>query len=200
VDGLVACSFGDKKVLRLLQRLLYDPVESNRWYVAWITGRVCARLSSREPGQVSELLHRLFEACSDSAATPWGMVETIGYIVSMRPDIFGAFARHLLNYLNEPSTRTQVLWALAEVSKNRPDLVRNLPFYSLFDLLQHPDAGVRGNCVHLMGNIRAKEVRGRLEELREDREEFIYCKEGEPVSRTVAEAAADAVCALDGGV
>lgn len=200
VDGLAALCFGDKKGLRLLQRLLYDPVEENRWYVAWITGRVCARLSSREPGQVSELLHRLFEACSDSAATPWGMVETIGYIVSMRPDIFGAFARHLLNYIHEPSTRTQVLWALAEVSKNRPDLVRNLPFYSLFDFLQHPDGGVRGNCVRLMGNIRAKEVRGRLVELQEDGEEFIYCKDGEPVSMTVAEAALDAVRAVDGGI
>jgi len=36
--------------------------------------------------------------------------------------------------------------------------------------------------------------------LREDSEEFIYCKDGEPVSMAVAEAAVDAVRAVDGGL
>jgi len=50
IDSLVALCFDDKKTLRLMQRLLYDPVEENRWYVAWVMGRVSARVSTREPG------------------------------------------------------------------------------------------------------------------------------------------------------
>ena len=144
VDGLVALCLDDKKTLRLLQRFLYDPDEETRWRISWLIGQVAARVASREPGQVSELLHRLFEACSDSAATPWGMIETIGAVIAARPDIFGAFTRHLLNYAGQESTQVQVFWALSEISEKRPDLIRSTPFYSLFRFLQNPEpAGAR---------------------------------------------------------
>lgn len=198
IDGLVALCFDDKKTLRLMQRLLYTPVESDRWHVAWIIGKVTARTSTREPGPVSELLHRLFEACSDSAATPWGMVETIGYVIAQRPDIFGAFTRHLLNYLKEPSTRNQVFWALAEIAGTRPDLIRDTPFYNLFHFLKHPEAQVRGQVVRLLGRIKAKEVAIQLMELSNDHEAFTWCREGQLVTSTVAEAVAEAIRILQG--
>lgn len=199
IDALVGLCFDDKKTLRLMQRLLYDPVEAARWKVAWVIGRVTSRTSTREPGPVSELLHRLFEACSDSAATPWGMVETIGYIVALRPDIFGAFTRHLLNYIGDASTRNQALWALAEIAEKRPDLIRNTPFYNLFHFLSHPEAQVRGQLVRLLGRIRATEAAIQIMTLGNDHEEFTYCREGRLVSMTVAEAADEAVRAIHGG-
>jgi hypothetical protein len=199
IDGLVALCFDDKKTLRLMQRLLYDPLESKRWQVAWIIGQVTARTSTREPGPVSELLHRLFEACSDSAATPWGMVETIGYIVALRPDIFGAFTRNLLNYLHEQSTRNQVFWALAEIAAKRPDLIRDLPFYNLFHFLRHPEAQVRGQVVRLLGRIRAKEAILQLMELGNDQEVFTWCREGRLETSTIAEVTAEAIRAIQGG-
>lgn len=200
VDGLVSLCLDDKKTLRLLQRLLYDPVPENRWRVAWVIGRVTARTSTREPGPVSELLHRLFEACSDSAATPWGMVETIGYVVAMRPDIFGAFARHLLNYIKEPSTCDQVLWALAEIADKRPDLIRDMPFYNLFHFLNHPDGQIRGQVVRLLGRIRASEATLQLLELSRDQARFAWCRDGQLVTSTVAEAVSEALHVLDKGV
>ncbi len=198
IDGLVAFCFDDKKTLRLMQRLLYDPVEENRWQVAWIIGRVTARTSTREPGPVSELLHRLFEACSDSAATPWGMVETIGSVISLRTDIFGAFTRHLLNYMGDPSTRNQTLWALAEIAATRPDLIRDTPFYNLFHFLQHPEPQVRGQVARLMGRIKATEVTMQLMELGADQGEFCYYEKGQRVSTTVAEAARTALQLIQG--
>jgi hypothetical protein len=198
IDTLVALCFDDKKTLRLMQRLLYDPEEKNRWRVAWIIGRVTARTSTREPGPVSELLHRLFEACSDSAATPWGMVETIGYVIALRTDIFGAFTRHLLNYIGEPSTQSQALWALAEIAEKRPDLIRDTPFYNLFHFLKHPEARIRGQVARLMGRIKATEVAFQLMELGADQEEFWYCRDGELVSTTVAEAARSALQVIQG--
>lgn len=199
VDGLVALCFDDKKTLRLLQRLLYDPMDEKRWKVAWLIGRVTARTSTREPGPVSELLHRLFGACADSAATPWGMVETIGFVVAMRPDIFGAFTRHLLNYIGDASTRNQTIWALAEIAGTRPDLIRKTPFYNLFHFLKHPEAQVRGQIVRLLGRITATEAAIQIMELSNDQEEFSYCVDGELVTSTVAEAAASAMRAIQGG-
>ncbi len=199
VDTLVALCFDDRKTLRLLQRLLYTPDEAERWRLAWLIGRVTSRTSTREPGPVSELIHRLFEACADSAATPWGMVETIGFVVAMRSDIFGAFTRHLIRYLGEPSTRNQTLWALAEIADLRPDLVRDTPFYQLFHFLDHPEAQVRGQAVRLMGRIKAGEVQTRLEELRADSSRFTWCSAGRMESTTVAVAAAAALQAIAQG-
>ncbi len=200
IDGLVALCFDDKKTLRLMQRLLYSPMESRRWQVAWTIGQVTARTSTRQPGPVSEMLHRLFEACSDSAATPWGMVETIGYIIALRPDIFGAFTRLLLNYLKEPSTMNQVLWSLAEIAGKRPDLIRDTPFFNLFHFLKHPEAQVRGQVVRLLGRIKASEALMQLMELSKDQETFEWCRDGQLESSTIASATAEAIRAIQGGI
>lgn len=192
-DALVALCLDDKKTLRLVQRLLYDPVEENRWKIAWLLGRVCARVATRDPGQVSELLHRLFEACSDSAATPWGMIETIGSVIAGRPDIFGAFTQYLLRYVSADSTRVQTIWALAEVARHRPDLIRKTPFFSMFHFLEHPQADVRGQLARLLGRIGASEASVQLMGLHGDHGELVIWEAGTPVSTTVAEQAQIAV-------
>ncbi len=199
IDTLVRLCLNDKKTLRLMQRLLYDPDETQRWRTAWLFGSVCCRVASRDPGSVSELLHRLFEACSDSAATPWGMVETIGFIIAGRPDIFGAFTRYLLNYVAEDSTRNQAVWALAEIAKTRPDLVRNTPFYSLFHFLKHPDKQVRGQMARLLGNLLAKEATMQLMERGGDNEIFCYYADGAMREMSVADAAREAIAKIQGG-
>ena len=187
IDTLVSYCFDDKKTLRLLQRLLYDVDEAHRWETAWIIGQVCARVASKEPGQVSELVHRLFDACSDSAAAPWGMIETLGEVIAARPDIFGAFTRHFLNYMGDESTQVQVLWALSQIAATRPDLVRDTPFFNLFHFLNHPKAEVRGLVVQLLGRIRAKEVSMQLMELSDDQEELLIWNKGKAEKHTVSE-------------
>lgn len=199
IDALVLLCLDDKKTLRLMQRLLYHPDEGQRWRMAYIIGQTTARVATREPGSVSELLHRLFEACVDSAATPWGMVETIGYVIAMRPDIFGAFTRYLLSHVAEDSTRNQAIWALAEIAGPRPDLIRNTPFYTTFHFLGHPDPQIRGQVARLLGRIGASEAVMQLFELGGDKEQFCYYKEGELVFSTVGEAAQKALQQIDKG-
>ena len=199
IDQLVGLCLDDKKTLRLMQRLLYTPDDAMRWHTAYMIGKVCERVSTRDPGSVSELMHRLFEACSDSAATPWGMIETIGYIVSLRPDIFGAFARYLINYISEPSTRNQTIWSLAEVAGDRPDLIRKTPFYNLFHFLQHPEAQVRGQVARLLGRIKATEAAVQLMGLTDDNEEFLYCVDGKLVTAKVSEVATAAIQTIHEG-
>jgi len=192
-NALVALCLDDRKTLRLMQRLLYDPEEGRRWEIAWLIGRVTARVATRDPGQVSELVHRLFEACSDSAATPWGMIETIGSVIAARPDIFGAFTRHLLGFVSADSTRVQVIWSLAEIAETRPDLVRETPFFSMFHFLNHPDADVRGQLARLLGRITATEASIQLMGLSQDNAELTIWEQGLPLKTTVAEQAAKAI-------
>ncbi len=187
IDTLVSYCFDDKKTLRLLQRLLYDVDEAKRWETAWVIGQVCARVATKEPGQVSELVHRLFEACSDSAAAPWGMLETLGEVIAARPDIFGAFTRYFLNYMDDESTQIQVVWALSKIAETRPDLVRDTPFFNLFHFLNHPKAEMRGLVVQLLGRIRASEVSMQLMALTDDQAELKIWNRGKGEKHTVSE-------------
>lgn len=187
IDTLVMLCYDNKKTLRLLQRLLYDVDEARRWETAWVIGQVCSRVASKMPGQVSELIHRLFEACSDSAAAPWGMIETLGEIIAGRPDIFGAFTRHLLNYMGDESTQVQVVWALSGIAETRPDLIRETPFFNLFHFLNHPKAEIRGIVAQLLGRIRAKEVSMQLMGLGSDQETLVIWEKGKAIEYTVSD-------------
>ncbi len=193
VQALVDYCFDDRRTLRFMQRLLYEPDLTLRNKIIWTLGLVCARVATREPGQVADLLHRLFEACTDSASTSWGMVEAIGAIVACRPDVYGAFTRHLYNFLHDPATLAGVIWGLAEIAANRPDLVRKTPFYSLLGLLNHDEAEVRGQMVRLLGRIQAKEAAFQILPLQQDTTTICIFEQGEAVEYTLAGLAAAAL-------
>jgi len=192
-DGLVALCFDDKKTLRLLQRQLYEPDEAKRWAVARLVGEVCSRVATRMPGMVSDLLHLLFEACSDSASSNWGAVESIGFIIAERPDIYGSFTRHLLAYIGDPSTRVQVLWALGTIAEKRPDLVRNTSFYQLISLLDSPVAAVKGHMVRILGRLKAREVAGRIRMMQEETAPLTVYENGLPVNTDIGSLAKEAM-------
>ena len=192
IDDLVLLCFDDHKVLRYLQRLLYDPDPASRYRIAWVIGQVSGRVASREPGPVADLLHRLFEACTDSAATSWGMVETIGSIIAARPDIYGAFTRRLFNFMGAPGTREAVLWGLGEIAASKPQLVRQTPFYSLFPVLGHSDPVLRGLTLRLLGRIKAREAGLQMLPLQHDLSPVTVYEQRQPVRTTVAELYAEA--------
>jgi len=192
-DGLVVLCFDDKKTLRLLLRQLYEPDEDKRWAIARLIGEVCSRVSTRKPGMVSDLLHLLFEACADSAASNWGAVETIGSIIAERPDIYGSFTRHLLAYIGDPSTRAQVLWALGTIADKRPDLVRNTSFYQLIGLLDSPDAAVKGYMLRLLGRLKAVEVAGKIRLLQDDTTPLTIYENGFPIQTDIGTLAKEAM-------
>lgn len=187
IDALVDLYFDDRKVLRYLQRLLYEPDTGARYRIAWVLGQVSGRVATREPGPVADLLHRLFEACSDSAASSWGMVEAIGAVIAARPDIYGAFTRHLFNFMGDPATREAVLWGLGEIAATRPDLIRKTPFYSLFPVLNHSNPVFRGLTLRLLGRIRAKEAGFQILGLQHDATPITLYEQGMPHATTVAE-------------
>jgi hypothetical protein len=196
IDELATLCFDDRRTLRFLQRLLYQPDALERYRVAWVIGQVCARVATRQPGPVADLLHRLFEACSDSAATPWGMAETIGSIIALRPDIYGAFTRHVLNFMGDASTQEAAIWGLGEIAATRPDLIRNTPFYSTFHFLEHDNPVMRGLMVRLLGRIKAAEASFQIMGLQQDTSEIIFFDQGKIKTTTVAALAEEAVALI----
>lgn len=193
IDALVDLCFDDLKTLRFLHRLLYTPDDDMRWRTAHVIGKVCARYATRKPGKVSDLLHQLFAACSDSASSSWGAIETIGAIIAERPDIFGSFSRHLLTYLPDPTRQCQVLWALGAIAEQRPDLIRSTPFYNMLAFLTHPEPLCRGLAIRLFGRMQAKEAENRIKNLRDDQALVTIYEEGKAIESTLATLATQAL-------
>ncbi len=193
IDGLVDMCFDDVRTIRFIQRLLYDPDESKRWSCINTMGLVCARFSTRNPGPVSDLLHRLFEASSDSAASSWGLTETIGAVIAGRTDIYGAFTRHLLRYAGDPSTQGPMLWSLGTIAEKRPDLIRRSSFYKILGFISHPDPVIKVLMLRILGRINAKENIKDIEPLLTIQDEVTIYEAGKPVTAKVAEFALEAL-------
>ena len=197
IDGMVDLAFDDIKAIRFMQRLLYTTDESLRWKTIDTLGKTCARFATRKPGKVSDLLHRLFAACTDSASSGWGNIEAIGAIIGERPDIFGSFSHHLLNYLDDTSRQALVLWSLAAIAKNGPDLVRRMPFYQLFTFLRFADPEVRGHALYLLGRIKAVEAKSQIEQLVNDPASITIYENGQGVEYTLAALANQALTEMN---
>ena len=197
IDALVDLCFDDKRTLRFMQRLLYSPDEDSRWWTAHVMGEVCARFSTRHPGQVSDLLYRMFEASSDSASTNWGLIETIGAVIAKRPDIYGAFTRHLLRYASDPVSQIPMLWALGTIAGPRPDLIRRTSFFKILGFMQHTNPLTRGLMARILGRIQASESRTELEKRLNDDSEITIYEQGRPLTTKVATLVKEALALID---
>lgn len=195
-DGLVRACFDDKRTLLFLQRLLYDLDPDRRWRTIDMMGRVCGRLATRRPGQVSDCLHRLFAAADDSAAVSWGAIEAIGAIIAGEPRIFGAFTGHIVPHAGHGSSLEAALWALGTIAAASPDVVRKAVFYPFLAYLDHEMSAVRGLATRLFGNMAAVEILSRLEALQDDDALVTYYENGQAVVTTVGMLARWAVAAL----
>lgn len=193
INGLVDLCFDDKRTVRFLQRLLFDPDPGKRWLFAYVMGQVFGRVSTRLPGMVSDLLHRLFESCADSASANWGAIEAIGEIIRARPDLYGPFSGHLMSFAGSPLMRLETLWALGTIAGARPELIRAMPFYKLSGYLVHEDPSLRGHVVRLYGRIRAKELQSHIEKLVVDPAHLVVYEDGEPHRTDVGSLAREAL-------
>ncbi len=182
----------DKKIIRYLQRLLYSGDDLFRWRAAETLGKACAIISQKDPGIISNLLQGLFSSITDTAAFPMGAFESIGEIISNRPDLFGGYAPQLYQFVADETRKIQSLQALARIAKSSPDLLRKHTLYFL-KFLDDPDLSVRGYTAWLMGNLGAHEAKGGLEKLVHESHEIEIFEDGDLKIKTVGQMAEEAL-------
>jgi hypothetical protein len=192
IDPILDAAREDKKIMRYLQRLLYSGDNLFRWRAAETLGKVCAIISQKDPGIVSNLLQGLFSSLTDTAAFPMGAFESIGEIISTRPDLFGGYAPQLYQFIADETRKAQSLQALGRIAKASPDLLRKHTLYFV-KFLEDSDLSVRGYTALLMGNLGAHEAKGGLEKLVQESHEIEIFEDGDLKIKTVGQVAAEAL-------
>lgn len=178
LEPLLALADEDHRIIRDLKRLLYSVDRLQRSRAAEAMGRVAARISLSNPGLISRLLQGLFTALSDTAASSWGYIETIGEIIKHNPKQFVGYLPQLYQFTRDRALLPDVLQALANISGTFPNLVRRSTLHFI-PLLNDPDPEIRGYAVLLIGHLKAKEAADDLKQLLQDQSEIDVYRNGE---------------------
>jgi hypothetical protein len=86
-----------------------------------------------------------------------------------------------------------VLWALGSIAENRPDMVRNTPFYQLFGLLNSPDIDVQAHMLRLLGRLRATEAAEHIKALENNTDPVTIYENGLPIKTDIGSLAKEAM-------
>ncbi len=192
LEPLLASAETDKRVLRNLKRLLYSPDELLRRRAAEAMGRVSAAIYDSDPGAVSRLLQELFSSVTDTAASTWGAVDAIGEIIRFRPDAFSSSIPQLAQLSRDRSLLADVLGALVEIGRTRPEALKLNPNH-LVTLLGDQEPRIQGYAAILVGQLRLGEAKAKLEKLCASRAEMSIYEDGFSLKKTVGQLAAEAL-------
>lgn len=197
LEPLLEYAAGSNRIIRDLQRLLYSGDEVLRLRAAETLGRACAVIAGRDSGAVAKLLHRLFTALNDTAASSWGAVDAAGEIIAAAPGMYSGYIPELYRFLADESLRPRVLRALGRVAETRPDLLPKRPTYFV-PFLRDTNPETRGYAVILLGLLGATETLAELQGLRNDSHRAHIYAAGQLVEKTVGELAGESIDRIRG--
>ncbi|MCL5056517.1 MAG: HEAT repeat domain-containing protein [Actinobacteria bacterium] len=191
VGQLLKAAGQDKKIIRILQRLLCSD-DLTRLRSAEFIGRAAAIIARTDPGTVTVLLQNLFGSLADTGSANRGALDAIGEIIGGCPNVFIGYMPALYHFLEESDKRPQVVRALARIAETRPDLV-NKTVFRLLPYLQDPDPETRGYTALLLGYLGVPEAKNHLEPIAGDGAGLNVYISGQLEKRTVGHLAREAL-------
>ncbi len=192
VEGVLELAKQDGRIIRDLQRLLYDVDLQRRLRAAELLGKACAIIAQQDPARVSKLLQGLFTSLADTAASSWGALDAIGEIISQSPEQFAGYIPQIYVWAKDKDLLPEVLRALGRIGAIRPDLIRKAMLH-LIPLLQDGNPEIRGHAAALLGSLRALDAEPDLRRLVDDPAALEMYRNGELHERTVGQLAAEAL-------
>jgi hypothetical protein len=195
IAGLLKAAGQDKKIIRILQRLLCSD-DLTRLRAAELIGRAAAVIARNDPGTVTVLIQNMFNSLADTGSANWGALDAIGEIIGGSPEIFIGYMPALYHFLEDSDKRPQVVRALSVIAKKRPDLVAKTLF-RLLPHLQDPDAQTRGYTALLLGYLGAPEAGELLGQIADDTARLTIYRNGHLEKSTVGALAREALERID---
>jgi len=195
IEAILEHSRQDKKIIRFLQRLIYSADDLLRMKAADALGQAGAVITESDPGSISKLLKNLFISISDTAASSWGAIDTIGHIISNSPKLYASYTPQLYKFIPDRELLKEVLRALGNITAAEPEPFKKIKF-SLLPYLKDKDAEIIAYTIIIMGNLKAKEATADLMILSNDTRDLEIYSKGSFKKTTIGELALSAINVL----
>jgi len=153
-------------VVTILLQMLFAPDSLLHWRATAALGY----LAKAQPKKIKEIIPRLLWSLNeDSASFGWGAAAVLGEIGRNNYSVVQDIREMLFNYLEEDFTREGMLWGLARMGQNHPQVVQQAA-PRIEACLADPNPQVRAYAAWALGNIGAQPASGALRGLINDPE------------------------------
>jgi hypothetical protein len=176
---LLAMAKGKRNIAALLISFTYDKEKILCWRAIEGIGLLAAEIAKTDLAEARNLAQRvLWMMREESGNNAWSAPEMLGEIVRNSPDDFADLAPIIASFHDEDLFRRGVMRALVRIGEKRPDLIR--PSASIAArYLRAEDAVVRYYAVVIAGQLRMRECKAVIQELRGNRDEVTIYRDGD---------------------
>jgi HEAT repeat protein len=182
----------DRRVVRALVSLLYDPDELVRWRAVSALGR----LAGAHPDLAGPLVTRLYWSLNDeSGGIGWMSAPALGEIGRRAPQLLSQCVRPLVRYLDEPFLLPGALWAIGRLAQAYPAETREV-VPEVAEFCGSADPVVRAQAAHALGQVGDGRAHSALVELGKDEHPVRLYEGDQLVTKQVREWAGEALARL----
>lgn len=112
-----------RNAMSVVSTLVYEEDDLTRWRAIEALGRLAAKEGEGNIAAVREIVRRLFWAMNEeSGSVGWHSPEAIGEILANAPELLDEYGPMLACYLKNSPFERGAHWAIARLSRLRPDL------------------------------------------------------------------------------
>lgn len=164
------------RIINALFSFLYHKNPAIKWNAVTAMGSAVSCLAETDMESARNIIRRFMWNLNDeSGGIGWGSVEAMGEILAKNSNLAREYALVLVSYAREDGNFQEyelmqrgVLWGIGRFCKARPGMLKDNAFKHIVPFLKSGDATVRGLAAWALGNLKAKQVIPKLEELKSD--------------------------------
>ena len=143
----------DKRAVKYLYSLLYDPESTDKWNAVDALGYLARKLADKDKEFFRNIIRRfLWMMNEEGGNSSWSAPEAIGEIIYNQPELFGDLAPMMITAaLDEAIFQKGMLWAVGRFGEKIPDEVQKFE-EEIMEFLYSEDLEIMGLAIRAVGN------------------------------------------------
>ncbi len=135
-----------KNIIKILLSLLYERDKLISWRAVQTLGLVVAQRVGDQTEIARDVIRRLLWSLNDeSGGTGWYAPQAMGAVIATGPESLAEYIPIMFSFIDDPRLTVGVLWGMAVVARERPDLVQQYTD-EIVPFLAKPDGQVRAHA------------------------------------------------------
>lgn len=149
----------DKRAVKYIYLLLYEPESTNKWNAVEALGHLAEKLADKDTEFFRDIIRRfLWMMNEEGGNSSWSAPEAIGEIIYSQPKLFGDLAPMMITAaLDEAIFQKGMLWAVGRFGEKIPEEVQKFE-KELLEFLNSENLEIKGLAIKAVGNSGLKKA------------------------------------------